>query len=173
MPCTHIYVSVCLVFVSDRIHAPNHTHPNPSAPICTHMYPSLPQIPSLPSSCLLLPSSMHGKTRPDKSFPPLFALFLLVSALINVYALILTHTHPCGVFHSCFFCFFTKHDVRGNFPGHGPQIRACETVNETFLSCFCVPRAHGPRHTHTHPFIVVYTCLNPFLPYVFMYTSII
>ena len=46
-----------------------------------------------------------------------------------------------------FWSCLTEHDVRGNFPGHRPQIRACETIISSPLPCFCVPRApYTPTH---------------------------
>ena len=78
-------------------------------------------------------------------------------------------THPGSFMY--FFLFLTKHDVRGNFPGHGPMILVCETLNDPYLPCFCVRHAScGPMHpcapirAHLHLFLTVYTpCIHVYM----------
>ena len=161
MSCAWIYVSACLVFVSARIPSPHRTHPNPSAPNYTHIHPSLPQIPSLPSSCLFF----HCPCMPKyvlRAHSRLFlSCFFSPPVTIHPIARILIHPYPSALILDHFCQKRTKHDVRGNFPGHGTQIRACETLNPPCLPCFCVT---GASYAPTHPSAPIHIHSHLFLP---------
>ena len=101
------------------------------------------------------------------SFSPICTAFSLVFASLHMNAPHSTHANPRAPIqsHPCIFSrFFAKHDVRGNFPGHRPQIMSCTTVFvSACLVCvsphdFCTPtHPCAPIHTHLHLFTPVYT----------------
>ena len=127
--------------------------------------------PSLHLCCFFVVVTAHAKYDP-------LAQFVFSPRLFSCPPVPLHHKAPikppCAPIrgHSCiFFLFLTKHDVRGNFPGHGPMILVCETLNDPYLPCFCVRHAScGPMHpcapirAHLHLFLTVYTpCIHVYM----------
>ena len=109
---------------------------------------------------------------------PIRGSFCLVFAFPLACTSIRTHPNWCAPIYTHSWHFWphlTKHDVRGNFPGHGLMILVCKTLNDPCLPCFCVPHAPcaltqpcAPIRTYFHPFTPVCTLLL----HVFMYNLI-
>ena len=69
---------------------------------------------------------------------------------------------PSRIRKNPYTAYHQKHDVRGNFPGHTAQIRACMTIFVPACIVSVSPHApYTPRHpsklTHPHPFAPTYT----------------
>ena len=100
----------------------------------------------------------------NMSCSPICGPFCLVFAFMIDYASMLTHpnrftpilTHPWS-----FLTATTKHDVRGNFPGHRYQIMSCTTV---FVSaCLVFVPSRGPC-VPMHPCAPIRTHFQLFSP---------
>ena len=104
----------------------------------------------------------------NMSCSPICSSFCIVFASILAYVSILTHPNRSApsCIHLChFLSTLTKHDVRGNFPGHMTPNPALQDPKCPLLALFlcssCPLRPTTPIRTHPHPFATVYTRLHP------------
>ena len=148
------------------------------APKLPHNYPPLSSMVAaiITASLSLFYCRDHAcKTRPARpicAFPPLVFLSPRAPTPQSTHTNPM-RTHPGSSMH--FFLFLSKHDVRGNFPGHRATNMSCTTgfvsVCLVFVSPPCPLRPNAPMHTYPHPFEPVFTRLHPFA-HLYMYNLI-
>ena len=129
------------------------------------------------------PCQLPGFFRPDMHHKisetrPLLLLFRLFFRSTRVPAPQCFHKNPYAPSHTHtnrYVSYPQKHDVRGNFPGHRAQIRACMII---FVpACIVYVSPHVPC-TPTHPYKPIRTHLHLFVPvctlcfHVYMYNLI-
>ena len=95
----------------------------------------------------------------------IFLFLFLLSPPVHVSAL--THANPFSPVRSSpciFFCFFAKHDVRGNFPDHkGTKPCPAHGFMSLLALFLCPPVSRHPiAHIQTHPHPFTPICTPPY-----------
>ena len=139
------------------------------APKLPHNYPPLSSMVAaiITASLSLFYCRDHAcKTRPARpicAFPPLVFLSPRAPTPQSTHTNPM-RTHPGSSMH--FFLFLSKHDVRGNFPGHRGSKHVMHDHFCLSLPCFCASWApctlthpSAPMRTHLHLFTPVCTLL--------------